>query len=38
LFCAVVQQKVVLGKIAGANAPELRGIIIEHVPAAPKDE
>jgi len=33
-----VQQQVVLGKIAGANAPELRSIINEHVPAFEKDD
>ena len=39
LTCWLAQQKVVLGKISGANAPELRSIITENVPPPPdKDE
>jgi hypothetical protein len=37
--CRSLQQRVVLGKISGANAPELRSIITENVPPPPeKDE
>ncbi|KAA0154761.1 hypothetical protein FNF27_03512 [Cafeteria roenbergensis] len=37
-YFVVIKQQVVLGKIAGANAPELRTIMTEHVPAAPSKD